>query len=80
MLANRRAIRWISSRSSNEGENRLRETAAEMQKRNEELTRLNRSMVGRELRMVGLKREINTLCAHAGQPQRYALDSGKEQQ
>ena len=39
---------------------------------NEELTGFNRVAVGRELRMIELKREINGLCALAGQPPRYA--------
>ena len=39
---------------------------------NEELTAFNRVAVGRELRMIELKQEINGLCALAGQPPRYA--------
>ena len=35
-------------------------------------------MVGRELRMVELKREINGLCAAAGQPPRYRTDGDGE--
>ncbi len=46
---------------------------------NEELTRFNSAAVGRELRMVELKKEVNELCAQAGQPPRYPLDSGEEQ-
>ncbi len=38
---------------------------------NEELERFNRAMVGRELRMIELKEQINALCAAAGQPPRY---------
>jgi len=45
---------------------------------NEELTRFNRAMVGRELRMVELKEEVNQLCGSAGQPPRYALEHAKE--
>ena len=45
---------------------------------NEELARFNRAMVGRELRMIELKKEINALCAQAGQPPRYPLDFGKD--
>jgi PAS domain S-box-containing protein len=45
---------------------------------NEELTRFNRAMVGREERMIELKKEINELCGQAGLPQRYALDFEKE--
>ena len=41
---------------------------------NEELARFNRSMVGRELRMIELKKEVNELCAQAGQPPRYGFE------
>jgi PAS domain S-box-containing protein len=43
---------------------------------NLELAEFNAAMVGRELRMVELKRELNALCAAAGQPPRYDLDFG----
>jgi PAS domain S-box-containing protein len=46
---------------------------------NEELERLNRAMVGRELRMIELKKEINECCNREGQPPRYNLDFEKEQ-
>ena len=38
---------------------------------NEELTRFNEVMVGRELRMIELKQEINQLCNQLGQRPRY---------
>jgi PAS domain S-box-containing protein len=38
-----------------------------------ELTRFNRAMVGRELRMIELKKEVNALCAQIGKSPRYAL-------
>jgi PAS domain S-box-containing protein len=41
---------------------------------NEELARFNRTMVNRELRMVGLKKQVNELCAQVGQPPRYPLE------
>jgi two-component system CheB/CheR fusion protein len=40
----------------------------------EELERFNRATVGRELRMVELKKEINELCARLGEEKRYPLD------
>jgi PAS domain S-box-containing protein len=46
---------------------------------NKELTRFNRAAVGRELRMIELKKEINALCARAGEMPRYPLDSDQEQ-
>jgi PAS domain S-box-containing protein len=41
---------------------------------NEDLTRFNRVAVGRELRMIELKKEVNELLKQAGQPLRYADD------
>ncbi len=46
---------------------------------NEELSRFNDASVGRELRMIELKKEINALCCKAGLPLRYQLDSDEEQ-
>ena len=44
---------------------------AEMRQRNEELERFNKAAVGRELRMIELKREVNALAKKAGEPARY---------
>ena len=55
-------------------EEQIQRHADELRMSNEELTRLSRAMMGRELRMVELKREVNALCAETGQPPRYALD------
>ena len=45
--------------------------------KHDELARFNQAMVGRELRMIELKHEVNQLCAQLGQPPRYpALDNG----
>ena len=46
----------------------------ELQFKNEELTRFNNAMVGRELRMAELKKEINELCNKMGEPLRYLND------
>ncbi|HEX9023727.1 MAG TPA: chemotaxis protein CheB [Geobacteraceae bacterium] len=40
----------------------------------EELERFNQASVGRELRMVELKKEVNGLCARLGTPPRYGLE------
>ena len=40
----------------------------------EELTRFNRAAVGRETRMIELKKEINELCRRQGEPARYPLE------
>jgi PAS domain S-box-containing protein len=50
----------------------------ELRTTNEELTRFNNASVGRELRMIGLKKEINELYVQSGQPPRYPLDFEKE--
>jgi len=46
---------------------------------NEELMRFNSSMVGRELRMIALKKEVNELCTQTDQPARYPLDFEKDE-
>ena len=45
---------------------------------NIELNRFNKAAVGRELRMIELKKEVNQLCGLAGQIRRYPLDFEKE--
>ena len=59
-------------------ERRVAERTAELKSANEDLTRLNRAMIGRELRMIELKKEVNALCARAGQPATYTLDFENE--
>ena len=44
----------------------------------EELNRFNRAAVGRELRIIELKKEVNDFCDLTGQMQRYPLDFEKE--
>ena len=51
----------------------LRDSHAALRENAEDLARFNRAAVGREVRMIELKKEINELCAAAGQPPRYAL-------
>jgi PAS domain S-box-containing protein len=46
---------------------------AELETRNDELSQFHRLAVGRELRMIELKKEVNALCAAAGLPLRYDL-------
>ena len=50
-----------------------------LRRSNEELTRFNRVAVGRELRMIELKKEVNELRAKVGEPPRYKTDLGEEQ-
>jgi len=74
----------VSSRDLRMGEARCRlaiirdiskrkEAEEELSQRNDELTRFNQASVGRELRMVELKQEINELCRQIGLERRYAL-------
>jgi PAS domain S-box-containing protein len=46
----------------------------ELRVSNEELDQFNRAMVGRELRMIELKEDINALCRRLGEPPRHAMD------
>jgi hypothetical protein len=55
-------------------ERRVTERTAELVESNEEAMHLNRAMVGRELRMIELKKEVNALCALVCQPKRYTVD------
>ena len=55
----------------------LEEEITERKRAEEELTRFNNAMVGRELRMIELKKEVNELCESASQPARYRLDFEK---
>ena len=52
-------------------EETLRLQAEELHARNDILARFNRSAVGRELRMIELKCEVNELCGKLGEPVRY---------
>jgi len=45
----------------------------------DELTRFNSAAVGRELRMIELKHEINELCVRLGLPTRYSIDTSSAQ-
>lgn len=52
---------------------------AALQAANKELTRFNRAMIGRELRMIEMKKEVNDLCKERGQPPRYPLDFERDE-
>jgi len=51
-----------------------KQAEGELQIANNELTRFNKAMVGRELRMIELKKEVNELGRQAGQPPQYPLN------
>lgn len=57
-----------------QAEEALRNSHAELQTHAEELSRFNRVAVGRELRMIELKREVNALCERLGESARYPLE------
>ncbi len=52
----------------------------ELRATNEDLEQFNDAAVGRELRMIELKREINELCSKAGLPERYKMGFTEDQQ
>jgi len=64
-----------------QAETSLHQQRNELQARNEQLERFNRATVGRELRMIELKQEVNELCRSAGLVNRYAgaLGAGSAQ-
>jgi GAF domain-containing protein len=59
-------------------EESLRKSEADLRLRNEELARFNRAAVGREMRMIELKKEINDLHGRLGEPPRYPLAFKRE--
>ncbi|HCE42980.1 MAG TPA: hypothetical protein DET40_05490 [Lentisphaeria bacterium] len=54
-----------------QAEEQIKKRVNELSKANTELKLFEKVAVGRELRMVELKKEINKLCAAAGQPPKY---------
>ncbi len=60
-------------------ETKIKKHLEELQTANAELAIFNTVAVGRELRMIELKREINALRERIGEPPRYPLDFEKEQ-
>jgi PAS domain-containing protein len=59
-------------------EEQIRRSVEDLQAKNRELERVNRAMIGRELRMIELKKEVNELCNRTGLPPRYKVDSGEK--
>lgn len=54
----------------------LRQKVEALRVSNAELARFNRAMVGRELRMIEMKQEIDELCRRLGEPPRYEKPPG----
>lgn len=65
-------------RASNRDISEYKRSEEELRARNDELTRFNRAMVDRELRMIELKKEVNELCLLARQAPRYSVDFERE--
>lgn len=63
------AIEDITTRK--ESEEALQRFAEDLRVQNETLNRFNKVTVGRELRMVELKHEVNELCTRLSEPPRY---------
>ncbi|MCX6925678.1 MAG: transporter substrate-binding domain-containing protein [Verrucomicrobia bacterium] len=61
-----------------QAENEIRRRAEELRAANEELTRFNRVTVGRELRIIELKKQVNELCARLHQPPRYGIEPDED--
>ena len=72
------AVRAAAELERREAEAEIRRHADELRAANDDLTRFNRAAVGRELRMIELKQEINAFCALLGQPPRYPLQPETE--
>ncbi|HMK56743.1 MAG TPA: CheR family methyltransferase [Dissulfurispiraceae bacterium] len=57
-----------------EAEDSISSAMEELKFKNDELERFNKAAVGRELRMVELKRELNELCSRTGELPRYKVE------
>jgi two-component system, chemotaxis family, CheB/CheR fusion protein len=57
----------------------LKEAEEELRANMEELRRFNQVAVGRESRMIELKKQINELCSRIGEPARYSLAFEREE-
>jgi PAS domain S-box-containing protein len=55
-------------------EEQIRRKAESLETANKDMERFNRMAVGREMRMIELKKEVNGLCKRLGEPPRYSLE------
>lgn len=65
--------------SENHRTRQYEQAVLELEEAVEELTRFNRVAVGRELRMIDLKKEVNDLCHRQGESERYPLEFEQEE-
>ena len=49
----------------------------ELRQQADELSRFNNAMIGREEKMIDMKKEANELCTRLGEPERYPLEFEK---
>jgi len=68
----------ITERKKNE--EALLRSHAELSSHAEELARFNRAAVGREMRMIELKKEVNELCLRLGEAARYPLEFERDEE
>ncbi len=64
---------WSDITETKRTQTQLQLLAEELRARNGALTRFNVAAVGRELRMIELKREVNELCTKLGEPPRHRI-------
>jgi PAS domain S-box-containing protein len=66
-------LRWLirDVTDRKQAEEALAQKSKDLSRTNKELEYFNKMMVGRELRMIELKKEIDKLCRQFGQPTRY---------
>jgi PAS domain S-box-containing protein len=76
-LTERKRAEDALRQSKDQLEQRVLERTKELRDSNSELERFNRVMVGRELRMIELKKEVDELCRKAGLPPRYLFESNR---
>jgi GAF domain-containing protein len=62
-----------------QAEEEIKRRVEELNTAYEELMRFNNAMVGREIRMIELKKEINEMCERTGQLPRYPLEFEEEE-
>jgi PAS domain S-box-containing protein len=76
--ANNEIVEWFGMATDVTGRKEaleaLRQSQAELQSHAEELSRFNRVAVGREMRLIELKKEVNALLERQGEGARYPLD------